>query len=427
MIPGAMAHRRGQRADLLRFAAGARTADGFGYLDAVGRVDGSRPTELYITGRMTHVFSLGVLAAEPPAPGGPGPDGLRALATHGIRTLLEGPLHDRAHGGWMTAAQDGEPADRRKRSYDHSFVTLAAASALSAGIDGADELLALSLQTQEEHFWDEQHGMVLEEWDAAWQTLDTYRGLNAAMHTVESYLAAAAATGERRWLERALRIGERVCQLGAEHDWRLPEHFDTDWRPLLEHNRDRPSDPFHPYGATVGHGLEWARLLATLHTTTLTAPGDDDRAGDDNLLEAALQLADRAVSDGWAADGHEGFVYTTDWEGQPVVRTRMHWVLAEAIATSTTLHWLTGEARHAVDAQRWWAYADRHLISADGSWQHELSPENLPASTTWPGRPDVYHAYQAALVADTLGAASFAQGLQGRQPLTDPAISPPTK
>ena len=43
---------------------------------------------------------------------------------------------------------------------------------------------------------------------------------------------------------------------------------------------------------------------------------------------------DRAVRDGWAVDGAPGFAYTTDWAGAPVVRTRMHWVAAEAIGAA---------------------------------------------------------------------------------------------
>jgi mannose/cellobiose epimerase-like protein (N-acyl-D-glucosamine 2-epimerase family) len=33
-----------------------------------------------------------------------------------------------------------------------------------------------------------------------------------------------------------------------------------------------------------------------------------------------------------------------------------------------------------------------------GSWHHELDPDNRPASAIWPGKPDVYHAYQAVLL-----------------------------
>ena len=42
---------------------------------------------------------------------------------------------------------------------------------------------------------------------------------------------------------------ERVVHGWArERDWRLPEHFTSDWVPLPEFNRDHPADPFRPYG-----------------------------------------------------------------------------------------------------------------------------------------------------------------------------------
>ena len=86
--------------------------------------------------------------------------------------------------------------------------------------------------------------------------------------------------------------------------------------------------------------------------------GTDSPAG---LVGAAVSLAERAVLDGWAVDRADGFVYTTDWVGEPVVRARMHWVAAEAVSTAHVLHEVTGEAAWAEAARTWWAYIDRHL------------------------------------------------------------------
>lgn len=403
--PGSWEHRREQRQHLLRFAQGARRPEGYGYLDDDGGVVTTRPVELYITCRMTHVFGLGLMAGERPAPGGPDIQVLKRLVTHGVQTLLDGPLRDREHEGWYAAVHHGgRVSTSSKQAYAHAFVVLAASTARLAGVPRADELLDTALQVQEERFWDESEGLVVEEWDAPWTHLDPYRGVNSCMHTVEAYLAAYAALGDDTWLRRAVRIATRVADWSRDNSWRIPEHFDSDWRPILEHNHDLPADPFRPYGATVGHALEWARLLATVHTATERTTPD--------LLKASVSLTDRALTDGWAADGQDGFVYTTDWTGRPVVRERMHWVLTEAIATATVLHWMTGEAGYAADLERWWAYADRYLIDQNGnSWRHELAPDNTPSARTWPGRPDVYHAYQASLMADTLGAPSFAAGV----------------
>lgn len=406
-IPGDAAYLATQRADLLRFMVGARRPDGFGWLDELGEVDTDRPVELWITCRMTHVAALGVLANEPPAVGGPDRAELAALAAHGVASLA-GPLRDHAYGGWYAAVADGVATVTTKQAYGHAFVILAASSAAKAGVPGADALLAEALTVSAERFWDEREGLSVEEWDADWSVLDRYRGVNANMHTVEAYLAAGDVTADAVWHERAGRIAVRVAGWAAANDWRIPEHFDATWTPLLEHNRDEPAHPFRPYGATVGHGLEWARLLLSVDATL----GDAAPAG---LGEAAVALYDRAVADGWDADGAPGFVYTTDWSGEPVVRSRMHWVLAEAVNAAEALRQATGESRYADDAAQWWSYADRVLIDHDrGSWHHELDTHNRPAGTVWPGKPDVYHAYQAAILPELPIAPSFATALAAR-------------
>lgn len=405
MTPGSSQHRAAQRADLLRFASSARTDGGFGYLDDAGVVDPEQAMPLYVVCRMTHVFALGFLGDEPPAVGGPDRAELAALAEHGVRALTGGPLHDAEHGGWFAAIRPDGSADDAKQAYAHSFVILAATSALAAGVPGAQALMDMAVEVVDAHFWDDATGTVVEEWDRAWTSLADYRGVNANMHTVEAFLAAGDVTGDATWHVRAGRISERVVALARGNQWRIPEHFTSNWEPLLEYNHDQPADAFRPYGATVGHGMEWARLLIAVNETL----GAD---GPEGLVEAAMALNDRAIADGWHADGADGLVYTTDWDGTPVVRARMHWVVAEAICTATVLHRLTGDDRYASDLQRWWDYAEKYLIDHRlGSWHHELDAANEPASGTWSGKPDVYHAYQAALIADVPTTPSFATAL----------------
>jgi mannose/cellobiose epimerase-like protein (N-acyl-D-glucosamine 2-epimerase family) len=329
---------------------------------------------------------------------------LDALATHGVQALRT-TLFDGEHGGWFAAVDADGPVDDRKQAYGHAFVVLAASSATVAGVPAGAELLEESLSVVDDRFWDEDIGMVAEEWDRAWSVLEDYRGVNANMHTVEAYLAAGDVTGDPRWHARAGRIAVRVAAWARETSWRVPEHFDAAWTPLLEHNRDEPAHPFRPYGATVGHGLEWARLLvAVAESLGARAPA--------GLTDAAVALFDRAVADGWAVDGRDGFVYTTDWHGRPVVRSRMHWVVAEALNTSEVLHRATGDARYAEDNAHWWAYADRYLIDrVHGSWHHELDEENRPGARVWSGKPDVYHAYQAAVLPSLPTTPSFATAL----------------
>jgi sulfoquinovose isomerase len=373
----------------------ARTEGGFGWLDDGCRLDGPR-LSTWITCRMTHVAGLALLAGLPgttpvrrgdPARAG-GPVDYREQVAHGV-AALEGGLHDKELGGWFVHVDRDGPLEDTKNAYDHAFVVLAASTAAIVGAPGAGPLLDRALETVTDHFWDEREGLLVDSFDRSWSTLDGYRGINANMHAVEAFLAAGTATGDLAWTERAARIADRVRGWAAERDWRVPEHFDSSWRPIWDYHHDQRDHPFRPYGATVGHGLEWSRLLVQVDV----ALGEDVRHDDARALYA------RALADGWAVDGADGFIYTTDWHGAPSVRTRMHWVCCEAIAAAATLAEVTGDHQYEADYRRWWDYARDHLVDPDrGGWHHELDTANRPAATVWPGKPDLYHAVQACLL-----------------------------
>ncbi|MEV2278256.1 AGE family epimerase/isomerase [Nocardiopsis sp. NPDC049922] len=443
---------RAEERRLLAFARRSVVADGFGWLDARGRVEEDRPTATWITARMTHVFALAHLRGEEEAD---------RLVDHGLAALA-GPLRDAARGGWYEEVPDrggqrersregyadaadaagpgraaegrgdpawvgdllgpGDPAasgapgavaadGQRRSAYTHAFVVLAAASAALAGRPGARDLLDEALRVVDAHFWEESARAVRESWDGAWTRPEDYRGANSNMHCVEAFLAAADATGDRRWTLRALAVAERLVHgVAADHDWRLPEHFTSDWRALPDHNRDRPDDPFRPFGSTTGHLLEWARLLVHLELSLRDA-GEDVP---DWLRSDAVRLFDHAVRRGWAADGADGFAYTLDWADAPVVRERMHWVVAEATMTAWALGALTGDGGYTRHYDSWWDYADRHHLDREhGSWHHELDPASRPSGTVWPGKPDVYHAYQATVLPQIGLAGSLAAAAAG--------------
>ena len=88
----------------------------------------------------------------------------------------------------------------------------------------------------------------------------------------------------------------------------------------------------------------------------------EDREGAAPYLEAAENLYNRAVADAWNADGAPGIVYTTDWEGKPVVHDRMHWTLAEAINTSAVLFHVTGREKYAQDYAQFMQYLDEKVL-----------------------------------------------------------------
>ena len=375
-------------------------AGGAAWLDDHGDPDLNRPVHAWITSRMVHVHGLGALL---------GVEGSASLATAslaGLRTTLR----DAEHGGWFGAVGgDGRAqAEGAKSCYDHAFVLLAGSTAVVAGLPGAEPLLAEAAEVFADRFWDDDSGRPVDEWDRAWEHPAAYRGLNSTMHTVEAMLAAGDATGDLEWHRRCGRVAGFVVDLAGEHEGRLPEHFGPDWAPDLNLNHDRPDDPFKPYGATVGHGLEWSRLLLHVEASL----GDAAPAG---LLEASRTLFDRAVTDGWEVDGAPGFVYTTDFSGTPVVRQRMHWVLAEAIGAAAALHRRTGEQAYAERYRDWWAYAEAFLLDREhGSWHHELDPANSPGAEVWSGKPDLYHAVQATLLPRLPLAPGLAHALAGR-------------
>jgi mannose/cellobiose epimerase-like protein (N-acyl-D-glucosamine 2-epimerase family) len=342
----------------------------------------SRPVFTWITARMVHVYSLGHLM---------GRAGDADLAKQAIAGLT-GRLLDGRNGGWFTSVDAAGESPDEKACYTHAFVVLAGSSATVAGLTGARDLLSEALEVWDLRFFDDMAGMCVDSWNRDFTRLNDYRGVNANMHAVEALLAAADVTGDHALRERALGIARRVALEFAEpHAWRIPEHFDSRWHPQLDHNRDHPDDQFQPYGATVGHGLEWSRLMLHLEASLADPP--------DWLLPAARKLFDRAVADGWAVDGADGFVYTTDWDGTQVVRDRMHWVVAEAIAAAAALRTRTGDDRYSRLAATWWAYAERYLFDRTyGSWHHQLDPTNQVIETVWPGKPDLYHAVQATLI-----------------------------
>ncbi|MGB7449736.1 MAG: AGE family epimerase/isomerase [Ornithinimicrobium sp.] len=354
---------------------------GAAYLDSAGRADPDKPVFTFATARMAHAYSLGHLAGLP---------GCLPLATRAIDGL-RGRLRDEEHGGWFASVGPGDAVDDDKLGYAHAFVVFASSSASVAGVPGAADLLGEALQTLDERFWEDEHGMHADSSNRDFSERTSYRGVNANMHATEALLSAADTTGDLRWRERAARITTNVLGWAREQDWRIPEHFDPHWQPMLEHHRDQPDHPFEPYGATVGHAFEWARLALHLYA----AQGED---ADENLLTGAQALFDRGRKDGWDADGAEGFVYTTDWSGEPVVRQRMHWVAAEAISAAAALSSATGSEHYEHWYRQWWDYTQTHLIGDDGSWQHELDPANQPAGTVWPGRPDLYHSVHAVLL-----------------------------
>jgi sulfoquinovose isomerase len=386
----------GETERLLDFhAAAGDPRGGFGWLDSNGALLSGRPSELWITARMVHSYSLAVLLGRP---------GSADLVAHGL-AALRGMFHDDIYGGWFWHAYPDRPADDRKQTYGHAFVLLAASTARQAGF-AVDDLLSEALDVITSRLADPGRDLFVEGFDRRFEVGEAYRGQNANMHLVEAFMAAAEARREPALLEPAVRIAEHIIGTFAKSaQWRLPEHFTSDWQPNPDFNRDHPRDMLRPYGATPGHWLEWARLLLQLQALA----GPSSRTA--WMSVAAQELFDAATSQGWDRE-RTGLVYTVDWDGSPCVSERFHWAAAEAIGAAAYLFRTTGDERYAEWYRAFWDHATTYLIDRTrGGWHHELSPTNEPAECTWIGKPDLYHALQATLFARVPVTAGLAAGL----------------
>ena len=388
------------REELLTFGKKFPSEGGASYYlgdDGTPWVD--RPRETWITCRMTHVYSMGKML---------GYEGCEELAEKAVKGLL-GELYDTKSDGWFAGlAADGNIL-QDKQCYAHAFVILAGTSGVLAGINGAQELLEKALKVYDEKFWDDEEGLAVDTWSTDFSVLSEYRGLNANMHTVEAFLAVADAIDDEKYRVRAGRIIDRVIGWAENNSYRIPEHFTSDWEPDLECNIDNKADQFKPYGATPGHGIEWARLITQWATSTFK----EDAEKAQPYIEAAKKLYNTAIADAWNRNGKPGIAYTTDWEGVPVVTDRMHWTLAEAINTSAVLYNVTNDEKFSNDYAEYMEYLDEFVHDkVNGSWFHQLNENNEVIGTVWPGKSDLYHAFQSTIIPYSDVAVSIAKAVK---------------
>lgn len=371
-----------ESARLLGFFEGPDGVARFGWRDTDGDIDPRRPLALYGVARLVHCFGVAHLLGHPDAGG---------WAEDGVRLLLD-RFADADAAGFVEAIGSGGAVIASERTaYGHAFALLAGATAGQAGIPGARDLQRRAMTAIDALLWRDDVGAAVDAVASSGRVLERYRGQNANMHLTEAFLAAYELDGNGEWLNRAQRLAERLVLRPLDrYDARVPEHYTADWQVDADYGRDTPLDPFRPFGTMPGHAVEWARLLLNIAAHT-----NDDGA----LLTASQRLYAGAIRDGRTQIG-AGLAYTVDIDGSIVSDARMHWVAAEALSATVWLARTTGEPAYADHYSGFWKDITTHFVdSHGGSWWHELDAQNEPASTTWEGKPDLYHAYQAALMA----------------------------
>ena len=310
--------------------------------------DGEEPSErdqFTLSARMLHAFSLGTLLGLP---------GSRRYADHATKTLRR-VIHDHlqklpeatATDDPETVNSDEYKADVRSGEIDYqldnALLISASAAAAVANRPSAHELLLEALHEQERR-WLAPNGLVYGAIaSGSTQHKAPIISLGTLASTTEAYLAAAEATADPVWIDRAESITRAVVQMGSEASWRVGEYIDieelspvpqteADWSKKWEHWSATPVLE----GVQIGSLLRWSRLCIQVRAA-LRSLG---RKSDDALLDAGQDFFERARVDGWRKKGYAGFVTSVGFEhheAEVLDDRHFMWVACEGVCAAVSL------------------------------------------------------------------------------------------
>ena len=284
---------------------------------------------------------------------------------HGIAFLRT--RHKQPNGGYAWLLQDAAIMDDTNHCYGLAFVLLAYSVAYKAGVTEAKIWLNETYDLLEQHFWEAEYGLYKDEISGDWQTVSSYRGQNANMHTCEAMISAYDATKDVKFLQRALTLARNICQrqaaLGGGQIW---EHYTTSWQIDWDYNKDDPKHLFRPWGFQPGHQTEWCKLLLMLNARQPQAW----------LVERATALFDAAWDLAWDKQ-YQGLCYGYAPNGEICDGDKYFWVQAESLAAAAWLGKTTGENAYWDKYQQLWDYSWQHMIDhTHGAWFRILTQDN---------------------------------------------------
>lgn len=277
------------------------------------------------------------------------------------------------------------------------FYCSVAASAVTTGHPHARALLDDAIAVIEKYFWSEQEQMCLESWDEAFSATEDYHGVNANMHAVEAFLIVYDVTHDRKWLDRALRIASVIIHdVARRGEYRVNEHFDAQWNPIRDCNKDNPAHRFRAYGGTTGLWIEWSRLMlhlrAALEARFETPP--------DWLLEDAKGLFHATILEQADGDGPSALV--------AVMRCTPHCVSRVMNKADSRWHCKTKTTAITVSGCGWRRRSKTIFMAAENSFPTLICAASrsrcVPANRVWvatntamsPGRPHARRTRAAA-------------------------------
>jgi cellobiose epimerase len=373
-------------------------------LDAMGRFDAAGEKFLVMQGRQLWFFST--LAAE-------GVQREQALAAaKGGFEFLQNRMRDAEHGGYyakVTAA--GEPVDRRKHAYLHSFALYGLVAYFRAS--GDSEALAAAREVfgvMETRMHDAAQGGYNEFFSREWRLVTDpaergYVGANGTKtYNTHLHLLEAFAALYRVWPDALLR--QRLGEL-------LHINTSTVKHPDFNHNVDGwlPNwtvvNTPRNLRASYGHDVEcvWLALDAA---RTIDLPVATLRGWAEAMAGASLQHGyDRE---------HGGFFYGGAL-GQRADDTKKEWwVQAEALVSMLELYRLTGTADYLNRFDETLQFIERHHVAKEGGWYATRKADGSALrdnrSTMWQGP---YHGGRALL---------FSARLLDAIAVNPPAVSP---
>ena len=265
--------------------------------------------------------------------------------------------------------------DDTRHCYGAAFVHAALASAHAAGVCNL-QLLENSWTLLETNFWRTTDSLYVDEISGSdWTTVDDYRGANANMHMTEAMLVAYEATGDSKYLDRALLLARRLCVDLSPGEGLVWEHYDSKWQHDWNYNlANDPHHLFRPWGYLPGHLVEWSKLLMIINrhivqrkwVTEYPRPPDKEW-----LVPTAKVLFKTAMQVSWDVSGGGGMFYTCDRNLKIFDDDKYMWPHAEAIGSAYLLAQHCSDTDEATFYMAWydkvWAYSWRYLVDAPGA------------------------------------------------------------
>jgi mannose/cellobiose epimerase-like protein (N-acyl-D-glucosamine 2-epimerase family) len=253
-----------------------------------------------------------------------------------------------------------------QQAYGYAFVLLAYAAVRKAGIHDDNSQLDRVYDLLEQRFYQTEYGLYADEIDIHGKLSD-YRGQNANMHLCEAMIAAYGASGDDKYLQRALLLAQNICQRQAAlTDGLVWEHFTVTFEPDWEYNKSDPKNLYRPWGFQPGHQTEWAKLLLQLNAF-------DPQPW---LVNKAKMLFERVMQSAWD-NKHGGLIYGFDPQGQWCDDDKYFWVQAESFAAAALLFQTTNDKHYLQYYQQLWSYSWDHMVDHQyGAWFRVLTCAN---------------------------------------------------